>query len=80
MKRSSQWETIPHDDILHYFSLLSEDEMGDITLSKQLFSVIHKSNRVLSGVFQLKRARSYVEERCSSSNETAVHYKKKLFS
>ena len=27
------------------------------------------------GVFQLKRARSYVEERCSSSNETTVpHY------
>ena len=75
MKRSSQSETIPHDEILECFPLLSEDEIGDITLGKQLFSVIHKWNRVLSGVFQLKRARSYVEERCSSSNETAVpHY------
>lgn len=37
MKRPSQWETIRHDDILDCFPILSEEDIGDITLGKQLF-------------------------------------------
>jgi hypothetical protein len=36
MKRSSQWETIRHDDILDCFPILSEDDIGDIALGNEL--------------------------------------------
>lgn len=71
IKRVSQWETIHHDEILDSFPILSEQDIGDITLGKQFVSYFSLHSSFL-GVFQLKRARSYVEERLTTSNEMEV--------
>ena len=35
LRRSSQWETIEHIDILDDFPILSEEDIGDITLGTE---------------------------------------------
>ncbi|CAF3376716.1 unnamed protein product [Rotaria socialis] len=59
-KSSSKWHAIDHIDIIDEFPILSEDEIvSNITL----------------GTFQLKRARSYVEENASTTDLTgSVNY------
>lgn len=65
------WETIDHSDITNEFPLLSEEEIGDITLGTKLSREISLSKSIsISGVFQLKRARSYAEEKVGTSKLT----------
>lgn len=71
MKRPSAWETIDHIDLIDDFPMLSEEEIGDITLGSKLqLSVFVLTLISVSGVFQLKRARSYAEEKTGTSNLT----------
>jgi len=35
MKRSSQWETISHNDILDCFPIMSEEDIGDLTFGNK---------------------------------------------
>ncbi|CAF2155110.1 unnamed protein product, partial [Rotaria magnacalcarata] len=55
IRRFSLWEIINHTEIIDGFSIMTQDDLGDLTF----------------GVFQLKRARSYAEERYSSTNLTS---------
>ncbi|CAF4568929.1 unnamed protein product [Rotaria socialis] len=55
IKRFSLWEIINHTEIIDGFPIMTQDDLGDLTF----------------GVFQLKRARSYAEERCSTTNLTS---------
>jgi hypothetical protein len=75
IKSPSKWETIDHQDILTTFPVLSEGDIGDITLGISLFSFTHSNLKVFSsveGVFQMKRARSNTEERSSTTDLTGV--------
>ncbi|CAF4547048.1 unnamed protein product, partial [Rotaria socialis] len=53
--RFSLWEIINHTEIIDGFPIMTQEDLGDLTF----------------GVFQLKRARSYAEERCSTTNLTS---------
>ncbi|CAF4296067.1 unnamed protein product, partial [Rotaria magnacalcarata] len=55
IRRFSLWEIINHTEIIDGFPIMTQDDVGDLTF----------------GVFQLKRARSYAEERCSTTNLTS---------
>ncbi|CAM4955870.1 unnamed protein product [Rotaria socialis] len=55
IKRFPLWEIINHTEIIDGFPIMTQDDLGDLTF----------------GVFQLKRARSYAEERCSTTNLTS---------
>ena len=72
MKRSSQWETINHDDILDCFPIMSEEDIGDLTFGNTY--CLEFSLRIHSciGVFQLKRARSYAEEKWGTTDLVSV--------
>ena len=73
LKRPSVWETIDHNDIIPEFPILSEEEIGDITLGTKLSREISLLRWIsISGVFQLKRARSYVEEKVGTSKLTGT--------
>ncbi|CAM4761070.1 unnamed protein product [Rotaria magnacalcarata] len=50
---TSKWQTADHADILEVFPMLSEN---------------HIVNNITLGVFQLKRSRSYAEEKTSTTN------------
>ncbi|CAF3882825.1 unnamed protein product [Rotaria magnacalcarata] len=54
IKWFSLWEIINHTEIIDGFRIITQDDLGDLTF----------------GVFQLKRACSYAEERCSTTNLT----------
>ncbi|CAF4872633.1 unnamed protein product [Rotaria socialis] len=56
IRRFSLWEIINHTEIIDGFPIMTQDDLGDLTF----------------GVFQLKRARSYAEERCSTTNLTSA--------
>ncbi|CAF1091639.1 unnamed protein product [Rotaria sordida] len=72
IKRTSQWETINHDEIMDCFPIMSEEYVGDLTFGTK-FSFEFYSRMYLSvGVFQLKRARSYAEEKCSTTDLTGI--------
>ncbi|CAF3872817.1 unnamed protein product [Rotaria sp. Silwood1] len=72
IKRTSQWETINHDEIIDCFPIMSEEDVGDLTFGNK-FSFEFYSRIYLSlGVFQLKRARSYAEEKCSTTDLTGI--------
>ena len=71
MKRPSLWDTIDHIDLIDDFAMLLEEEIGDITLGSKLQLRVFVSTLIsISGVFQLKRARSYAEEKTGTSNLT----------
>ena len=71
LKRPSARETIDHTDIIHEFPILSEEEIGDITLGTKLSPKVFLLKSIsISGVYQLKRARSYAEEKTGTSNLT----------
>ena len=75
IKSPSKWQTIDHQDILIICLILSEDDIGDIILGTFFLNCIYSNLQVFSsieGVFQLKRARSYAEERCSTIDLTGV--------
>jgi hypothetical protein len=62
-------------DIMNTFRILSEDDIGDITLGTSFLYLIHSDMQIfpfIQGVFQLKRARSYAEEKCSTTDLTGV--------
>ncbi|CAF1138934.1 unnamed protein product [Rotaria sordida] len=72
IKRTSQWETINHDEIMDCLPIMSEEDVGDLTFGTK-FSFEFYSRMYLSvGVFQLKRARSYAEEKCSTTDLTGI--------
>ena len=56
---------------------MSEQDVGDITFGNHLILILcayflHQDFIILIGIFQLKRARSYAEEKCSTTNLTGV--------
>ncbi|CAF1556965.1 unnamed protein product [Rotaria magnacalcarata] len=55
IRRFSLWEIINHTEIIDGLPIMTKDDLGDLTF----------------GVFQLKRALSYAEERCSTTNLTS---------
>ncbi|CAF4373861.1 unnamed protein product [Rotaria magnacalcarata] len=55
IKQFSLWEIINHIEIIDVFPIMTQDDLANLTF----------------GVFQLKRARSYAEERCSTTNLTS---------
>ncbi|CAF3956339.1 unnamed protein product, partial [Rotaria sp. Silwood1] len=59
-KQSSKWERLNHTDIMDEFPVLCENDIV---------------NNISLGIFQLKRARSYAEERAATTNLTGpVNY------
>ena len=59
------------------FPIMSEQDVGDITFGNHLILFLcayflHQDFIILIGIFQLKRARSYAEEKCSTTNLTGV--------
>ena len=72
LKQPSAWETIDYTDIIHEFPILSEEEeIGDITLGTTLLPEVFLLKSIsISGVYQMKRARSYAEEKIDTSNLT----------
>ena len=52
------------------FPIMLEEDLDDLTFGNQLISNFMREFIVLIGVFQLKRARSYAEEKCSTTNLT----------
>ena len=73
MKRPSAWETINQTDVIDDFPILSEEEIGDITLGEK-YSMKNSLPLSLSlvGVFQLKRAQSYAAEKAGTTDLTAA--------
>lgn len=73
LRRPSAWETIDHMDIIDHFPILSEEGIGDITFGMELSLKISMLTCFsISGVFQLKRARSYAAEKAGTSDLTAA--------
>jgi hypothetical protein len=74
-KYSSKWKKINHTDTIDEFPMLSEDEIiNNITLGMEFFRQFDAMCICFSffyqGVFQLKRARSYAEEKSSTTDLT----------
>lgn len=75
MKRSNLWETIDHCEIMDCFPILTEQDIGDITLGNDFTNKIPFITNAYIGVYQLKRARAYVAENYSTANQTqATNY------
>ncbi|CAF4913348.1 unnamed protein product [Rotaria magnacalcarata] len=67
--RFSLWEIINHTEIIDGFPIMTQDDLGDLIFcNKSSFNFSQLS--IFIGVFQLKRARSYAEERWSTTNLT----------
>ncbi|CAM4817456.1 unnamed protein product [Rotaria magnacalcarata] len=70
IRRFSLWEIINHTEIIDGLPIMTKDDLGDLTFgNKSSFNFSQLS--VFIGVFQLKRALSYAEERCSTTNLTS---------
>ncbi len=63
---------INHDEILDCFPIMSEKDMGDLTFSNKFRFKFNLGVYLSMGVFQLKHARSYAEERCSTTDLTGI--------
>lgn len=73
LKRPSAWETIDHTDLIDDFPILTEEEIGDVTLGKQYsIATFLPISMSLVGVFQLKRAPSYAAEKVGTTDLTAA--------
>lgn len=73
LTRPSLWETIDHANVTDDFPILTEEEIGDITLGmKSSVEVSPLASISISGVFQLKRARAYVEENTDRTESTGA--------
>ncbi|CAF3534090.1 unnamed protein product [Rotaria socialis] len=71
IRRFSLWEIINHTEIIDGFPIMTQDDLGDLTFGNES-SFNFSQLSVFIGVFQLKRARSYAEERCSTTNLTSA--------
>ncbi|CAF3464861.1 unnamed protein product [Rotaria socialis] len=66
----SLWEIINLTEIIDGFPIMTQDGLEDLTFgNKSSFNFYQLS--IFIGVLQLKRTRSYVEERCSTTNLTS---------
>ena len=76
LKQPSPWETIDHTDLIDDFLILTEEEIGDVTLGKQYsMATFLPISMSVVGVFQLKHARSYAAEKVGTTDLTvAVTY------
>ena len=76
LRRRSAWDTIDHTDLLDDIPILTEEEIGDVTLGKQYsMTTFLPISMSLVGVFQLKRAPSYAAEKVGTIDLTvAVTY------
>jgi hypothetical protein len=54
------------------FPIMSEEDLGDITFGNNFCFELNSRIYFHVGVFQLKRARSYAEEKCSTTNLTGI--------
>lgn len=73
IKSPSKWENIDHQDILTTFPILSEEDIGNVTLGKPLSDSTLRKHGIffsLKGVFQLKRARAYAQEKSFAAGPT----------
>ena len=52
--------------------IMSEEDVGDLTFGNKFCSNLFSLIYLCIGVFQLKRARSYAEERCSTTDLTGT--------
>ena len=71
-KRHSQWETINHDEIMDSFPIMSEEDIGDLTFGNNFCFELSLQIYLHVGAFQIKRARSYTEEKCFTMNLTGI--------
>ena len=54
------------------FPIMSEEDVGDLTFGNKFCSNLFSLIYPCVGVFQLKRARSYAEEKCSTTDLTGI--------
>ena len=69
-KRSHLWETIDHRKIIDSFPILTEQDIGAITLGKDHTYKLFIITNGYIGVFQLKRARAFGAEKHSAADQT----------